>query len=370
MKTKRCLISFLAAAGVLAAAAWCPGQSAQAKPIRVGIIRCDYHGMYYGPLMGKHDPARLQDPMKGKPGTSYYSWQKGGSHFAFYRNYGDPAQMTIPTVDGFEVVKVWDEHRDAAEMAAAVFINPPEVCDSFEEVSDGVDLVLIGDCNYEGSDHLRLAAPGLKKGVATFVDKPFAETFKDAKEMVRLSKEHGAPLMSLSILRELPAAKLFKNRFGEIEPVGFGVVRGAGEKLAAQIHGLSLAQLLFGDGVETVECFGQKPLAYIRLDFGQRPDRPESGVMILNASGKTSVDSQFFAGAYSEKGAVHSRALNWYTFPYGAVEIIKLMKTMVLTKVSPVPHGEMLELIAVVEAARLSQKEKRPVAVAEISGSR
>jgi predicted dehydrogenase len=276
--------------------------------------------------------------------------------------------MTVPQVEGFEIVKLWDEHRDAAEMAASIFYSRPKVCDNFEEVSDGVDLVLIGDCNYDGSDHLKLASPGLKKGVPTFLDKPFANTYGDARKLVDLSQTYGAPLLSLSILRELPLAKLFRARFGEIEPVRFGVIRGGGPSLAGQIHAIALSQLLFGSGVRTVECMGQTPLAYVHLGYGGMDGKPDDGVMLLCASGKTSVDSQFFASVYSETGGIHSPAFNWYTFPYGAVEIVKLMKRMVLDRKSPVSPEEMLELIAVVEAARLSQKEKRQVRLEEITG--
>jgi predicted dehydrogenase len=342
--------------------------AATEKPIRVGIIRCDFHGMYYAPLMGQHDPAKLQNPMRGTEGKNYYSWQGGGSHFAFYRNYADRMQMTIPRVEGFVIVKLWDEHRDAAEAAASIFYSRPKVCDSFEEVSDGVDLVLIGDCNYDGSDHLKLASPGLKKGVPTFLDKPFAHTYGDARKLVELSRQSGAPLLSLSILRELPLARLFRDRFGEIEPVRFGVIRGGGLTLAGQIHAVALSQLLFGFGVRTIECMGQTPLGYIHLGYGGAEGKPDDGVMLLCASGRTSADSQFFASAYSEKGGIHSPALNWYTFPYGAVEIVKLMKRMVLERKSPVPPEEMLELIAIVDAARISQKEKRQVRIEEITG--
>ena len=345
-----------------------PDHAAGEKPIRVGVIRCDFHGMYYAPLMGKHDPAKLQNPSSGKEANRYYSWQKGGSHFAFYRNYADRMQMTVPQVEGFEIVKLWDEHRDAAEMAASIFYSRPKVCDTFEEVSDDVDLVLIGDCNFDGSDHLRLATPGLKKGIPTFLDKPFANTYGDARKLIDLSRTYGAPLLSLSILRELPVARLFRDRFGEIAPVRFGVIRGGGNTLAGQIHAIALSQLLFGPGVKTVECMGQNPLAYIHLGYGGGEAKPEDGVMLLCASGRTSADSQFFASAYSEKGGIHSPALNWYTFPYGAVEIVKLMKRMVLERKSPVPPEEMLELIAIVEAARLSQKEKRQVRLEEITG--
>jgi predicted dehydrogenase len=338
------------------------------KPIRVGIIRCDTHGMYFGPLMGKHDPWRLRDPLKFTPGPQRYTWQRGGSHYAFYSHYYQQDKMTAPFVEGFKIVKVWDEFQDAAECAANIFLEKPEVCQTFEEVSEGVDLVIIGDANFDGSDHLKLAAPGLSKGVPTFVDKPFASTYADAKTMVDLAQENGAPLLSLSILRVLPQARQFRKRYGEIAPVQFGVIRGGWKTLAAQIHSISLAQLLFGPGVDSVECMGATPLAYIHLDYAQRTDRPEDGVMILCASGKSTTRSQYFASAYSENGAIHSNPFNYYTYPDGAAEIIKLMKEMVLTKKPPVPYEEMLELIAVVDAARISQKEKRPVKLQEITG--
>ncbi len=338
------------------------------KPIRVGIIRCDTHGMYFGPLMGKHDPWKLRDPLKFTPGTQRYTWQGGASHYAFYNHYYRQDLMTAPFIEGFEVVKVWDEFPDAAECAANVFLQKPRVCQTFEEVSDGVDLVIIGDANFDGTDHLKLATPSLDKGVPTFVDKPFAGTFADAKAMVDLALKNGTPLLSLSILRVLPQADQFRNRYGEIAPVQFGVIRGGWKTLAAQIHSISLAQLLFGAGVESVECMGASPLAYIHLNYGQKSGRPEDGVMILCASGKSTTRSQYFASAYSEKGVIHSSPLNYSTYPDGAAEIIKLMKVMALTKKPPVPYEEMLELIAIVDAARISQKERRPVRLQEITG--
>lgn len=345
-----------------------PASAKDSSPIRVGIIRCDTHGMYFGPLMSKHNPWRLRDPLQFTPGPQRYTWQGGGSHYFFYDHYYQQDKMTAPFVEGFEVVKVWDEFPDAAECAANVFEPKPEVCLTFEEVSNGVDLVIVADANYDGSDHLKLATPGLIKGIPTFVDKPFASTYADAKAMVELALKHNTPLLSLSILRVLPEAMHMKRRFEEIAPVQFGVIRGGWKTLAAQIHALSLAQLLFGAGVQSVESMGPFPLAYIHLDYGERADHPRDGVMILCASGGSSTRSLYFASAYSERGAVHSNALNDYTYPLGAVEIIKQMKEMVLKKEPPMPYEEMLELIAIVDAARLSHQLRRPVRLEEIKG--
>lgn len=338
-----------------------------ASPIRVGIIRCDTHGMYFGPLMSRHDPWKLRDPLKFSPGPQRYTWQSGASHFAFYGHYYQQDKMTVPFVEGFKVVKVWDEFADAAECAANVFLEKPLVCKTFAEVSDGVDLVIIADANFDGSDHLKLATPSLSKGIPTFVDKPLASNYADAKAMVELARKHQTPLLSLSILRVLPEAELFRHRFAEIAPVQFGVIRGGWKTLAAQIHSISLAQLLFGPGVEAVECMGASPLAYIHLSYGGQLERPEDGVMLLCVSGKSTTKSQYYASVYSENGALHSNPFNYFTYPYGAVEIIKKMKEMVLTRKPPVPYEEMLELIAIVDAARLSQRERRPVRLKEVA---
>jgi hypothetical protein len=100
--------------------------------------------------------------------------------FYHYTNYNDASRLTVEAADGLEVVKIWDEHREAAEIFA--------------------------DCDLEGKDHMELAGPGLEKSVPIFVDKPFAYTVADVKKMLQLSRRHGTPVMSLSILRSLPHA--------------------------------------------------------------------------------------------------------------------------------------------------------------------
>jgi len=113
----------------------------------------------------------------------------------------------VPFVNGFSIEKVWDEHRQSAEVTSKVFYDKPIVCDSFAAVSDDVDLVFIADCNGDGSDHLKLARPGLGKGVPTFVDKPFAHRLADVRTLQRLAAKQSVPVMSLSIARSGAKAK-------------------------------------------------------------------------------------------------------------------------------------------------------------------
>ena len=322
--------------------------------IRIGIIRCDLHAIYYANPIQKHDPYLLREPDLGM-----------GGYFYFYTKYRQPTEFVIPGVPGFEVTKLWDEDRRLAENMSRIYYGKPRICDRFEEISDDVDLVLIADCNEDGSDHLKLATPGLKKGIPTFVDKPFAYEVEDARAIVELAKEHDTPVMSLSILRTLPQATLFQNRFREIGQPEFGTVKGGGDTMAGHIHAISLAQHLFGAGVESVECMGQTPLAYVHLAYGEKPDRPEHGV-VLNCASGVGPHCAVYASAYSSMGAVHSPALGDFEFPYGVVENLKMIKKMVQTRKPQVPYQEMIECIAIATAARLAQKEGRRVYLKEV----
>lgn len=322
-------------------------------PIRVGLLRCDTHGAYYAGLFAPHDPLRLQRPLA--PGApSRYSWQTGGAHFYFYTHYADAAQMTVESVDGFSLARVWDEHRDAAQCLAEVFGGSAVVCDSPDQVSDDVDLVFIADCNGDGSDHLALARPGLEKGVATFVDKPLSFTTDDALEIVRLAGAHNAPLVSISILRALPAATRFANRLPEVGPLQFGAIQGGGTSLAGHIHAVSLAQHLFGGGVESVRCMGDTPLHTFHLDYGGRDDRPARGVTVSCDVG-TAWHCAFHASAYGPGGAVHSPPLSDYEFPFGAAAILRSVRDMVRTGTTPQILRDAVEAVAIAATARRAQ---------------
>lgn len=171
------------------------------------------------------------------------------------------------------------------------------------------------------------------------------------------------------MLRTLPHATRFRNRFTELGEPEFGIIKGGGETMAGHIHAISLAQHLFGPGVESVETMGQTPLAYAHLDYGGKPNRPKAGVMLNCASGGT-YHCSMYASAYSSQGAIHSPNLGDFEFPYAVVEILKMIKKMVKTGKHQVSYDEMIECIAIATAARLSQKERREVYLKEVMEER
>ncbi|MEE2659520.1 MAG: Gfo/Idh/MocA family oxidoreductase [Candidatus Latescibacterota bacterium] len=336
-------------------------------PIRVGLIRCDMHGAYYGALFAEHDALALQRP--AEPGEkTHYSWETGGAHFYFYTNYASPEQMTVEFVDGFRLTKVWDEHRTAAERLARVCKGPVTICDQFEEISDDVDLIFISDCNGDGSDHLELARPGLEQGIATFIDKPMANTYPDVQALVSLADSNSAPLASVSMLSMAPAAGRFAAQLATVSPaVEFGTVQGGGPSMAGQIHTVALALRLFGDGVESVSASGPGPLHTMHLSWGDRSQRPAQGVTLSTDVGFV-WHCAFHASGYGPAGAVHSPPIGDFDFPFGAAEILKQVREMVRSGQSPAGNAAMIESVAVIEAARRAQTEFRSVPITEITG--
>lgn len=335
---------------------------------RIGLIRCDTHGYYYGCMMDDADPLALQ-------ANNYVC------HHYFSGIYS-AARLTMPRVEGFEIVKVWDEEPESARRFSETFGSRPQVCEAFTDLATGVDAVFIADCNGSGSDHLRLAAPFLRKRVPLFIDKPFASRLADAQAIVDLAREYGTPMFNASILTYVPAADFFKNRFAELAhaywpvpgrlpavPLGVGLVKGVGgafaqelegqeladdfeSRMAYLIHGVALALNLFGADVEWVETMGTLPLEYFHLHLASGRE-----VMILNTSIDTFPETcTFYASAYGKYGEVHSLPIGDPEFLGGAEKILRLFKGMLGTGTPPAAYESFLLHIAVVEAGVLAQQ--------------
>ena len=155
--------------------------------IRVGMIGADLHALYYGAQMFEHDPLHLRSVGRGYAAAFYH-----------YTHYNDPGIMTVPFVGGFQLARVWAAERADAEALTSVFGG--DICDSFEQCSDDVDLVFIPVCIGDGADHRELASPGLAKGV------PIAESYRGVvpflvSDFIRTILLLFVPALSLFLLR-------------------------------------------------------------------------------------------------------------------------------------------------------------------------
>jgi len=323
------------------------------ETIRIGLVRCDLHAYWYA--------AFIADPV-----PELFRRRCPENHWLFYASYyAEPDRLMIPRVPGFALSKIWDRDRRQAEAMSEAFGGGPKVCEVLEDVCEDVDLVFIADCFGEGEDHLALAAPALQSGIPTFVDKPFARGLKDAQQMLHLATERGTPLLSASLLGVSPQADHFRKRFAEIEPVTLGIVRGAiGEKgnLAGTYHVLALIQNLFGTGVQWMECMGEKPMQYLLVHY-------PSGVEVIGISSYVRGEDIFCgyrADVYGRTGVIHSPFIGDFQFPSSGERIFRMLREMVHTRRPPLSYESILELVAMAEAGRLAQKERRRVFLHEL----
>jgi len=348
------------------------------KPIRVGMLQMDTHSMFFGPLMQKHDPVLYRDPI---PRGNYkkrsgYGWLGGGMHYYLYSRDDDPthfmrggpylvnAPEPIPLVPGFEIIKIWDQDIEIAEVAARVFYGKPTVCANMEDVSDDVDVVMIGNCSSEGKNHRELATPGLRKGVPTFVDKPFSYHLEDAKAIVQLAIDNNTQVLSAAQHKFNPVYLNFRNRLPEVGGLQLGIVHGMNDqgKLAALIHPISIAQAIFGSGVNWIQVMN-KPngdIDIIRLRYPEHLDRPRDGVMFSSSRGGRW--GGIWVSAMGHEKLISDVMDSWH-HPYSAEQIILKIKDMVLNKRFPIPTEVMIEEIAIAEAIRESQKTGKVVRI-------
>jgi len=341
---------------------------AKQSAIRVGVIRCDTHGYYFGAQMGYHDlvPGKLVE-------HDYIV-----AHY--YQNIYDPWDLEkLPKVPGMRITACWDAEGERAQRFSETFSGRPVACDKIDDMIPLIDAIFISDCDGGGGDHLKLATPFLKAGIPTFVDKPFASTLADANAIVKLAQKHGTPMYNSSILSVVPAADMFRSRFAEIGDATVGVIKGVGgafsqenlgsrdfggieDRLAYIIHGVALALNLFGSDVEFVEAMGMLPLEYLHLHMASGKE-----VMILNTSVEHFPERcNFYAAAYSAQGAVTSNPIGDFEFIYGGQRILQNFKKMVQTGKPPRAYDDIIWHIAIIEAAQVAQKTGRQVRVEDV----
>lgn len=327
------------------------------RAIRVAMVRCDTHAYWYGPFMFACDPLKLQ--------------VNNCVCHHFFTNMYLPARWEIPRTAGFELARVYDAKRDVAEKFADTFTDSPIVCDALEEMTQGVDAAFIANCDLDASDHLRLAKPFLKAGIPTFIDKPFASTWNDAKAIVGLARKHSTPMMSCSLLMHTDEVPNMLKRKGEVGPLQFGVVKGVNgwatkAGLEGIAHGVAMALATFGyDGVESVQCMGQLPLEYIAMQYADGRQ-----MLVMNTGGDfyggkfvVEVWGQRLTSNTPVRTNLQSEGTGDPEFLTAGPKVVKLFKRMVRTRKPPIPYEQTLTWMRVIEAARRSQKTGGKIAM-------
>ena len=333
------------------------------KTIRLAIIRVDLHAFWYAPFMVKCDLIKLRE-------------HSSVCHRFFADMWRPDSALVIKRQPGFRLVNVYDgtpDNDDRPLKFLETFTDQPRLCTSLEEATEGVDAAYIADCSRDGSDHLKLASPFLKKGIPTFVDKPFASTVKDAKALIALAKKHRAPLMSVSLLSHTEQVKWLLKRKDEIGPWSLGLIKGAngwGTQSGYEgiCHGVAMALATFGYGVDWVQCMGNLPQEFMLLHY---PDGRQ--IMVMNTAGEISgtgfrvqVWGQNSTANLPANNELISEPISDPEMLSATAEIVKIFKKMVHTRIPPNPYEDILEWVRIIEAGRRSQLQSKRVYLSQV----
>lgn len=268
-------------------------------------------------------------------------------------------------------------YYDADPAASAMYVEAfsgVKVAKSLDELVANVDGVWMGDASGRGEDHYELVAPGLKKGLPTFCDKPIGGTVAETRRILELAKKHEAPLMSSSLFRhqfgmEQALRLRDKKEHGELEFVIASMAGGytaEGWFVYGQ-HPIWTVMTLCGPGAEGVSLYARKNTAHALITYADRMPaevwygRPDIGGFYC----ETSV--HFTKQVYRFTPAIEGDF--WYGHHYEMMRMADAFRQMIRTRKEPVPHREILEVTAIVHAGAKSLKEKsRLVSLAEVMG--
>lgn len=166
---------------------------------------------------------------------------------------------------------LWGENsQETAEKAKALRCG---ACHTLDEALGKADLALV--LGRFGESHFAPAKAALARGLATFVDKPFVHSFKEARELMTLAEQNQARLCSWSSARFDPVIS---------SGVGLKLISGPRNCLSLGpdprfksvffygIHSVEMALQLRGSTPERVKASSSKDAIQAHFLYSRLPD--------------------------------------------------------------------------------------------------
>jgi predicted dehydrogenase len=301
------------------------------EPIRVGIIGLDTsHCIEFTRIFNDaSDPEHV-------PGVRVVAAFKGGS---------PDIDASRNRIDGFTA-----ELRDKWKI---------KIVDSIPTLCTMVDAVLLE--SLDGRAHLEQVRPVLAAGKPVFIDKPLADSYRDAREIARLAKQAGVPWFSSSSLRfweETQRLKSSPETGGIVGCEVYGpcpIQPQQPDLMWYGIHAVEALYTIMGPGCETVTrvntdgtdvLVGKWSDGRIGVMRGIRKGPHDYGITLFGA-----------------KAVLRSGSQRESYRPLLA-EIAKFFRT----RMPPVNQDETLEIIAFMEAGDISKaRAGAPVPLSEVT---
>lgn len=232
-----------------------------------------------------------------------------------------------------------------------------EIVDTIDELLKRVDVVLLE--SVDARVHLEQVRPVIEAGKPVFVDKPFAATVAEAKEIFELAKQHNVPLFTSSSLRFAPEIASANSNAAIGKVLGCDAYSPCALEPTHQdlfwygIHGVETLFTIMGTGCETVSRTQTDDTDVVTGVWNDGRIGRFRGIR----GGKTG----YGALVFGEKSITHVRRTGSYETL--VEQIVKFFKT----RQAPVDAQAALEILAFMEAAELSKANGGcPVSVSDL----
>ena len=252
-------------------------------------------------------------------------------------------------VSGVSVDYVWGETpvfaRDAATKGGI-----PNIVKKPREMMGKIDALIVD--HRHPKYHLPAALPFVRRGIPTFIDKPFCYRSEQGKAFIAEAKKAGAPITSFSVL---PHQRTFMRFVRKIQDLGKIVAAGTsgasdlkskyGGVFFYGIHQVDMALVAFGYNVKAAGIVknGKGNCGQLIYDDGK----------IVTLDLITAGSPGFGIRAIGEKG-IESVQVKMDKVPY--LTGIRTFVKMFRTGVEPIPHEHMLMPVQVLETLERSVK--------------
>ena len=263
--------------------------------------------------------------------------------------------------DGFAVTHVWGETDELATEASHQGQIPHIVTDPTEMIGK-IDAII---CDHRHPKyHLDSVREFVANGIPAFVDKPFCYRSERGREFLESARKTGTPVTSFSVMSHQKSFLAFIEEIKTIGSISAGTTYGAcdlkspyGGVFFYGLHQVDMALHAFGANVDKVSVIQNVEGHAIGQLF-----YPDGKIVALHFI-KEGV-SGFAISAAGTDGYVHRTLTRDESTHRCGVEIITRMFE---TGIEPIPHGEILAPILVLEALERSIESGKIERVGPIS---
>ncbi len=230
---------------------------------------------------------------------------------------------------------------------------------SIPELLEQVDAILLE--SVDGRRHLKEAEPVLKARKPVFIDKPLASSYSEAAAIIKMARQYSCPMFSSSSLR------FDANIAAVCSDPELGQVSGCDAFSPASLDPTNPGLFWYGiHGVEILYTFmgtGCEKVITTKSDIYHLVVGSWSGGRIGTMRGTRAGSHSYGATVFGEKKFVqvtYSAQVPFYA------QLLQKIIPFFRGEASPVPLEETEEIMAFMQAALVSEEEKREVGLSEV----